>query len=96
MGWLHKVSGVMAIYMYVYGLGWGGFWCVSKISRRWPGVGRVLLLDDRGEGMEGKIELAAWFAICFFLVNLAACVLWYAFLYEQDGTVQPGWTDVFG
>jgi len=45
---------------------------------------------------ETLIEEDAWISFCFFLINLVVCLLWYAFMYDSTGTVNPSWTDVFG
>ena len=45
---------------------------------------------------ELPIDGAAWASLVFFLANLTVCVLWYAFMYDSTGTVNPSWTDVFG
>ncbi|KAL2066872.1 hypothetical protein VTL71DRAFT_1296 [Oculimacula yallundae] len=36
------------------------------------------------------------FALCFFVTNLLVFVLWYAYEYDQTGTINPSWTHVFG
>jgi hypothetical protein len=48
------------------------------------------------EEMTGVIQPFAWFSFCIFLSNLGVCILWYAFIYDSTGTLNPSWTDVFG
>ncbi|PVH71095.1 hypothetical protein DL98DRAFT_521265 [Cadophora sp. DSE1049] len=38
----------------------------------------------------------AFDSLASFLVNMGVCVLWYAVMYDEEGTVNPAWTDVFG
>lgn len=76
------------------------------MCRRWPVIARALLVervkenveDGTGgeEGEKGEIDENAWMCFCFFGFNLVICVLWYAFIYDSRGTVNPPWTDVFG
>lgn len=54
--------------------------------------------DEAGErtvkaGSTDKIALMGFY---FFLVNLVVTVLWYAYIYDEIGTVNPSWTGVFG
>jgi len=44
-------------------------------------------------GLFGKYTFHVW---CLFFVSGAVCILWYANVYESRGTVNPGWTSVFG
>jgi hypothetical protein len=71
---------------------------VSWVCRRWPAVGRVLLIEKREAGSvdQGSLDEKAWESFCFFVGNLVVCVLRYAFVYEEESTENPAWTDVFG
>jgi len=94
---------------------WISYW----VCKRWPVVGRALLIArepqpagekvgsqmqtdsavDGEEGVEkdkGPIDTDAWFCFCFFLTNLVVCAMWYGFMYNETGTVNPPWTNVFG
>jgi hypothetical protein len=42
------------------------------------------------------VDDGAWSSLVFFLMTLVVCVLWYAFIYDSTGTINPSWTDVFG
>jgi hypothetical protein len=42
------------------------------------------------------VDDGAWFSLVLFLMTLVVCVLWYAFIYDSTGTINPSWTDVFG
>jgi hypothetical protein len=44
----------------------------------------------------GVLYSPPWFCFCIFLTDLAICVLWYGLAYDSTGTVNPGWTYVFG
>lgn len=48
------------------------------------------------ENAPPPVESDAFMALSFFLINLVICVLWYALNYDEAGTVNPAWTDVFG
>jgi len=37
-----------------------------------------------------------WFCFCMFSSDVGVCIMWYAFAYDPAGTVNPGWTYVFG
>ncbi|KAL9112424.1 MAG: hypothetical protein Q9227_003266 [Pyrenula ochraceoflavens] len=54
------------------------------------------LSDKMIEAMVDPIDEKAWVSFMFFLINLGVCLLWYACLYDQTGTVNPRWTDLFG
>jgi hypothetical protein len=42
------------------------------------------------------VDDGAWFSLVLFLMTLVVCVLWYGFIYDSTGTINPSWTDVFG
>jgi hypothetical protein len=71
---------------------------MSWVCKRWPIIGRALLISKSEEavGDQGPLDEGAWGSFCFFMGNLVICVLWYAFVYDGKGTVNPAWTDVFG
>lgn len=76
----------------------------------WPIIGRALLIERREQdvseeqqqqqlasgGEVSAIDTSAAASLLFFLTNLVVCVLWYAFMYDSTGTVNPAWTEVFG
>lgn len=86
------------------------FLLLVRICRRWPMVSRALLIECRGkdrsrgcqqdespgDAKTWPFDPLLWALLCFFLTNLAVCVLWYAFKYDSTDTVNPSWTDVFG
>lgn len=72
-------------------------------------MARVLVIEERKEErqisdgsdtelsrQDGLIDGEAWTALCFSITNLGFYVLGYAFVYDETGTVNPPWTDVFG
>ncbi|CZR61926.1 uncharacterized protein PAC_11823 [Phialocephala subalpina] len=81
---------------------WPGVAKVLLLDVRPLGVGATQEEETRernaatGGGELGSIHDSAWISFCFFLMNLGTCVLWYAFMYDERGTVNPSWTDVFG
>jgi hypothetical protein len=85
---------------------WISFW----VCKCWPVVGRVLLIareprlagekvesdgEQEDEKDEGPIYPEAWSCFCFFFMSLVAFALWYGFMYNETGTVNPSWTNVF-
>lgn len=42
------------------------------------------------------VDDAALGSLISFFTNLGVCILWYAFMYDESGTVKPAWTDTFG
>jgi hypothetical protein len=85
---------------------WISFW----VCKCWPVVGRVLLIareprlagekvegdgEEEDEKDEGPIYPEAWWCFCFFFASLVAFGLWYGFMYNETGTVNPPWTNVF-
>lgn len=54
--------------------------------------GAPVLAEERVQ----PIDHLACILLCFFFTNLTLCLMWYAFLYDSAGTVNPSWTDVFG
>lgn len=107
---LTKFSMTTAIWLYVFALFWVCHRGMSWICRRWPAVGKALLIDpsprteklevdasnEVEEEAEVQIDNRAWVSLCFFLTNLMVCILWYAFIYDPKGSLNPSWTDVFG
>jgi hypothetical protein len=110
--YVESVRDYISIWCYLLAFFHTFYWILHSICKRWPIVARALLLepnkrdasnaepwwrDLRAAFEEGEpIEYRAWMSFYFFLVNLAVCVLWYAFMYDSTGTVNPSWTDVFG
>ncbi|KAH9216018.1 hypothetical protein DL95DRAFT_460561 [Leptodontidium sp. 2 PMI_412] len=86
------------------------FLLLVRICRSWPMVSRALLIECRDKDRSGgcqqdespgdvrtwPFDPLLWALLCFFLTDLAVCVLWYAFKYDSTDTVNPSWTDVFG
>lgn len=107
--WMEKTSNNLLIWIYVLGV---YFLCnqgLTWICKRWPLVGKALLIEHRAQetsqateqsGEEevenGPIDGSAWRSLCFFVTNLVVCLLWYAFLYDSTRTINPSWTDIFG
>lgn len=49
----------------------------------------------RRSGMDSKLEVTYWCFMSFFY-STVLCVVWYAYRYNPEGTVNRGWTGVFG
>jgi hypothetical protein len=88
---------------------WISFW----VCKRWPVVGRMLLIareprpagekvegggeeEDEDEKDKGPLDPGAWLCFCFFFTSLVPFGMWYGFMYNEIGTVNPPWTNVFG
>jgi hypothetical protein len=69
---------------------------------RFPRMANSLMIEKsivRGEQhgeQKGSIDAKAFNCLFFFLVNLLASLLWYAYKYNPEGTENPDWTDIFG
>jgi threonine/homoserine/homoserine lactone efflux protein len=68
---------------------------------KFPALKRKLLLrpaTQTSEWMWFKFELKLddLSNLMFFLLNLAFSVAWYSLKYNPEGTVNPGWTGIFG
>lgn len=48
------------------------------------------------ENETGVLHTRACVSFTIFLNDLVVCVLWYAFMYDSTGTINPSWTVVFG
>jgi hypothetical protein len=85
---------------------WISFW----VCKRWPAMGRMLLIareprpaggkvegneEEEDEKDKGPINPEAWWCFCFFFTSLVAFGLWYRLMYNETGTVNPPWTNVF-
>lgn len=89
-----RIWGYITIFMYaVYARGYfmvGIDW----LCGRFPRVARGLRID--GQNTIGWLDIKAFNCLCFFVANLGTSVLWYAYKYNPEGTMNPDWTDVFG
>ena len=95
--WLNKISIMCVIWCYLFIIVWIFHRGMSSICRRWPVIAKALLIAKRDAGEDlWQLDEIAWTGFCFILGILAVCVLWYAFMYEEKGTANPSWTDVFG
>jgi len=61
-----------------------------------PVTSGPLLKEPDDKRPDGPVDGVAFFFLFFFLTNLGICLGWYAVIYNPTGTVNPGWTDVFG
>lgn len=110
--WFHSIKLVCLPWAYLGLVGYVGYLGMTQVCKRWPLVGRVLLIERvekkahvantvEGGGIvieneKGPVDIPAWLALCFFFTNLTGYVLWYAYMYDSSGTVNPDWTDIFG
>ena len=72
---------------------------VNVLSSSYPRLGSQLLVrfpsGDLASGNTKSDQGAVW-SLVLFLINLTVSVLWYAFRFDSEGTVNPSWTGVFG
>lgn len=89
-----RIWGYVTIIMYaVYARGYfmvGIDWLCGRAPR----VARGLRIE--GRNTMGGLDITAFNCLCFFMANLGTGLLWYAYKYDPEGTVNPDWTDVFG
>jgi hypothetical protein len=79
---------------------------VAALSLEWlcgkfPALKRKFLLRpatkvSKRMGFKSELKLADLSNLMFFLLNLAIGVAWYLLKYNPEGTVNPGWTGIFG
>lgn len=106
--WLFAfVAKLDAICFYPLGIFWLAHRVTRRAVKRWPRLGTGLFLVklevETDPNANGEYEIAVgevvenkWLLFCFFVMNLATTIAWYASVYEEEGTVNPGWTEVFG
>ena len=72
---------------------------VNLLSSSYPRLGSQLLVrlpsGDLASGNTKSDQGAVW-SLVLFLINLTLSVLWYAFRFDSEGTVNLSWTGVFG
>jgi hypothetical protein len=51
--------------------------------------------EAEDEKDRGPIDPEAWLCFSFFFTSLVAFSMWYGFMYNEIGTVNPPWTNVF-
>jgi hypothetical protein len=49
----------------------------------------------RRSGMDSNLDVTYWCFMMFFY-STVLCVVWYVYRYNPEGTVNRGWTGVFG
>ena len=75
------------------------FMVFANLFKRCPRLGRsMLVVFPRGKEHDGDdyVDDIALFLLVLFLLNLWGCIVGYANFYDPNGTINPGWTGVFG
>jgi hypothetical protein len=72
-----------------------------KVQEHFPGIARNLLLLKRGpRNIWGRSEYVSGQTAVLYLYGFSGSLvlgtLWYWLRYDPEGTVNPGWTSVFG
>ncbi|KAG4430164.1 hypothetical protein IFR05_014358 [Cadophora sp. M221] len=63
----------------------------------WVGRGMLVAFVERVKDKDVVVvDDKAFLLLIVFLVNFLICVVGYAWFYDSEGTVNPGWTGVFG
>ncbi|PMD16714.1 hypothetical protein NA56DRAFT_649275 [Hyaloscypha hepaticicola] len=73
------------------------FFVLENICSKYPSVGEHFSsrkIDTESVNTVGRSEGVLIFVS--FLYTVVLCICWYAFRYNPAGTVNPGWTSVFG
>jgi hypothetical protein len=80
-----------------------GFKGLELMASSFPKLARTVLitfpkLEERGRTGDRIEDQEALAYLCFmtFLYPTVLCVIWYAYRYDPEGTVNRGWTGVFG
>jgi hypothetical protein len=70
---------------------------VSFLSSRFIMLGKNLLvvLPSRSE-TSPKLDYGGFLSLMLFLTTVLGSALWYGYIYDSDGTVNPSWTGIFG
>jgi len=67
-----------------------------NLEAAFAGTEKAAAKEDIRVQLRTNIDLDAWNAFCFFIQHMLVCVLWYAFKYDEAGTINPNWTEVLG
>jgi len=98
------IASCFAILLSIPGLMAYGFW--KKYAERWPRFSRSVFItwESAAEVREREREGGArdsrpgltFRCFLLFLYSTLLCAIWYAYRYNPEGTVNRGWTGVFG
>ncbi|KAH6717334.1 hypothetical protein BKA61DRAFT_601524 [Leptodontidium sp. MPI-SDFR-AT-0119] len=72
---------------------------LDALCKRFPWVGRVMLVTFVKRVKDKDVVVMddkAFFLLVVFVFNFLMCGVGYAYFYDGAGTVNPGWTGVFG
>jgi hypothetical protein len=56
----------------------------------------LLVMFPAGTENKPKLDHGGFLSLVFFLATVLGTILWYGYIYDSDGTVNPSWTGVFG
>jgi hypothetical protein len=90
---------LLGIYcLHVFPTGYYYFTILAYLCEKYPVIGENLLLRAHHSEGQGRSEFDKTAAgmMYFFLLNLVTCVRGYTYAYDPSGTVNPGWTTIFG
>lgn len=74
------------------------FICCTPIVLVWSSIEALEAISETTIGSRTGVpsDVVGQAMVVFFLVNVTACLLGYAFLFDGSGTVNPRWTGIFG
>lgn len=79
-------AGYVGIFTLVY--------CLSSWSVR---LGKnLLVIFPGGNESSSNLDHGGFLSLLLFLATILGTILWYAYIYDSDGTVNPSWTGIFG
>jgi hypothetical protein len=87
--------------MYVFGFTNVGFvlsLALVSLLASWSimlGKNLLVVFSGRNEN-NGNIDHGGFLALLFFLATVLGTILWYGYIYDSRGTVNPSWTGIFG
>jgi hypothetical protein len=56
----------------------------------------LLVIFPRGNKNSSKLDHGGFLSLLLFLATILGTILWYGYIYDSDGTVNPSWTGIFG
>jgi len=56
----------------------------------------LLVIFPGGNKNSSKLDHVGFLALLLFLATVLGTILWYGYIYDSDGTVNPSWTGIFG
>jgi hypothetical protein len=79
-------AGYVTVFTFVYYL---SSWSVM-LSKN------LLVMFPAGTENKPKLDHGGFLSLIFLLATVLGTILWYGYIYDSDGTLNPSWTGIFG